>query len=466
MMGLSLLRLPLLTTRRPLASDPAGGYAPLTLVAATLGSGAAPAGASASSGTDESLDLTDAPPDDEAVLAGIGTPVGAYTPLTPAAGPHGDDAAPAGVYASVCACALFAPATASPGDDAALLGTCDPAGPRAAAVPTVGAPGDVAASTGSNAPTGACVPFAPADAPPAESEAPAGSCPPVGDNGATDPAAARSDDGMTTAGASDADDTWAPSAPVAAPTVDGATPAGVDSSEAALAVLDAADSLASASFSSTIAARPCALHGALHRALASPRVFGHAYSSTGGSATSSKLAFRFDGSDGNCGAILGSSWSCGGAVVASRGFRHRHPLRKTIASLPVDVVPAYATAHPAPTEGIGDDHSSLTAAGDAAPEAATASARAFIGSAPRWSTGTSRVHLRAVRSRAQVPSLTQPQGTREISSCCGNSERTTRLRLVGQPSSPSCMGILGDLDRFVILQFLDIELRGGTQEGG
>jgi len=191
-----------------------------------------------------------------------------------------------------------------------------------------------------------------------------------------------------------------------------------------------------------------------------PRVFGHACSSKGGSATSPRLALHLNGSDGNCGAILGSSWSCGGAVVTGRWFRHLHPLRKTMASLPVDAVPAHATVHLAPTEGIGDDHSALQTAGDAAPEAGAASARAFTGSAPRWSTGTSRVHLGAVRSRAQVRTLTQLPGTREISSCCGNTERTTRPRLVGQPSPPSCMGLLGDLDCSVILQFLDIELRG------
>jgi hypothetical protein len=122
----------------------------------------------------------------------------------------------------------------------------------------------------------------------------------------------------------------------------------------------------------------------------------------------------------------------------------------------------------ATVEGIGDDHIALHAAGDAAPEAAATSAQAFIGFAPRWSTGTSRVHLGAVRSRAQVPTLTQLPGTREISSCCGNTERptATRLRFVKQPSPPSCMGILGDLDCSFIMQFLDIELRGGTQEGG
>ena len=320
---------------------------------------------------------------------------------------------------------------------------------------------------------------------------------------------------MTTAGASDANDTWAPSAPVAAPTVDASTPSGVDSSAAALAVLDAADTLPSASSSSIDAEGTGALHGALHRALASPRVFGHAYSSTGGSAPSPKLALHFTGSDGNCGAILGSSWSCGGAAVTGRGFRHLPPLRKTIASPPVDAVPAHATVlpaltegigddhsalqavggaapeaaavsaraftgtaprwstgtsrvygavlgsswshggtagtgrgsshlnplskttaslpvgavpahatvHPAPTEGIGDDHSALQAAGDAAPEAAAASARAFTDSAPRWSTGTSRVHLRAMRSRAQVPTLTKHSGTREISSCGGHTAR-------------------------------------------
>jgi hypothetical protein len=135
----------------------------------------------------------------------------------------------------------------------------------------------------------------------------------------------------------------------------------------------------------------------------------------------------------------------------------------------VDAVPEHEALQVAPAVGIGVDHRALHAACNAAPAAVVASARAVAGPAPSWSAGTSRVRLRAVRSRARVHRpLTEHPGARVNPSCRGTTRTTATLR-GGVVACWTCLtsSRMGarkiPRSRF---QFVDVELWGGTQEGG